>query len=117
VKPYKGYRAAVRFDDEALVFFGEVTGLRDVITFQAQSAESLVAAFHDSVDDYLEWAETDGFEPEKPFSGSLSLRATPELHRQMTDAAALQAKSLNRWIVEALAAKAASDLDRTVEVG
>ena len=31
---YKGYRAAVTFDDEAGVFHGEVTGARDVIVFQ-----------------------------------------------------------------------------------
>ena len=31
---YKGYCGSVRFDDEADIFHGEVTGLRDVITFQ-----------------------------------------------------------------------------------
>ena len=27
---YKGYRCTIRFDDEAEIFHGEVTGLRDV---------------------------------------------------------------------------------------
>ena len=31
---YKGYRAAVTFDDAANVFHGEVVGTRDVITFE-----------------------------------------------------------------------------------
>jgi predicted HicB family RNase H-like nuclease len=116
MKPYKGYRATVSFDEDALLFHGEVLGIRDVITFQARTAEELPRAFHDSVDDYLNWAAEDGFEPEKPFSGSLSLRASPELHRRMSDAAARQAKSLNQWMVEALASRADEDLDRLMKV-
>ncbi len=30
---YKGYTGVVQFDDEAMIFHGEVVGLRDVITF------------------------------------------------------------------------------------
>ena len=117
MKPYKSYRASVSFDEDALLFHGEVLGIRDVITFQAQSAEELLKAFHESVDDYLSWCAEDGVEPEKPFSGTLSLRATPDLHRKMSDAAARQAKSLNQWMVEALANRADDDLDDILRVG
>ena len=116
MKPYKGYRATVTFDEDALLFHGEVLGIRDVITFQAKSAAELPKAFHESVDDYLRWASEDGFEAEKPFSGSLSLRATPDLHRRMSDAAALQAKSLNQWMVDALASRAKDDLEGRVRL-
>lgn len=51
---YKGYTAKAEFDDEAMVFSGEVVGIRDVITFQGKSVEELERAFHDSVDDYLD---------------------------------------------------------------
>jgi len=51
---YKGYTATVEFDDEAMVFSGEVVGIRDVITFQGKSVEELETAFRDSVDDYLD---------------------------------------------------------------
>ncbi len=116
MNPYKGYRATVSFDEDALVFHGEVLGIRDVITFQARTAEDLLKAFHESVDDYLNWAADEGFEPEKPYSGSLSLRATPELHRRMSDAAARHAMSLNQWMVEALARKAEEDTSGGVKV-
>lgn len=102
MKPYKGYTGTVTFDDEALVFHGEVAGLRDVITFQAQSAEELVQAFHDSVDDYLAWCTEDGVEPEKPYSGKLAFRTTPEHHRMITEAAARRALSINQWMDQAL---------------
>ncbi len=116
MKPYKGYRASVTFDEDALLFHGEVLGIRDVVTFAAKTAEELRQAFHDSVDDYLNWAKEDGFEPEKPFSGSLSLRASPELHRRMAEAAARQAKSLNQWMVEALESKSVADTEGRITV-
>lgn len=117
MKPYKGHSATVSFDEEALLFHGEVLGIRDVITFQARTAEELPKAFHESVDDYLEWCAQDGTDPDKPFSGSLSLRATPELHRRMSDAAARNAKSLNQWMVETLAERADEDLGSVLRVG
>lgn len=78
---YKGYEAIVEFDDEAEIFHGEVINLRDVITFQGDSVKELKQAFHDSVDDYLEFCQERGEEPEKPFSGKLMLRINPELHK------------------------------------
>ena len=117
MKPYKGYTARVAFDEDALVFHGEVLGIRDVITFEAATAADLRQAFHDSVDDYLAWSAEEGLEPDKPFSGTLSLRASPELHRRMASAAARQAKSLNQWIVEALDARATVDLDAPSQIG
>jgi len=116
MKSYKGYSAAVSFDEDALLFHGEVLGVRDVITFQARTAEELPKAFHQSVDDYLDWCAKDGVDPEKPFSGSLSLRATPELHRRMSDAAARHAKSLNQWMVDALASKADEEFNFALKV-
>lgn len=63
---YKGYRATVEFNDEAGIFHGEVTHLRDVITFQSTSVDELRAAFRDSIDDYLEWCQSSGKVAEKP---------------------------------------------------
>jgi predicted HicB family RNase H-like nuclease len=116
MKSYKGYRASVTFDDDAMLFHGEVTGIRDVITFQARDAEGLIRAFHESVDDYLAFCAEDDVPPEKPFSGTLSLRATPELHRRMADAAAQRALSLNQWIVSALESRADADLNAPMQV-
>jgi predicted HicB family RNase H-like nuclease len=50
---YKTFRAAVVFDDEAGIYYGEVIGIRDVITFQANCRTDLQKAFEDSVEDYL----------------------------------------------------------------
>lgn len=99
---YKGYTGRVEFDDEAGLFHGEVIDLRDVVTFQGKSVEELETAFRESVDDYLEFCEERGEEPDKPFSGRLMLRLPPHLHREVYARARLEGKSLNQWIAEKL---------------
>ncbi|AUT02426.1 toxin-antitoxin system HicB family antitoxin [Nostoc sp. CENA543] len=99
---YKGYEAVVEFDDEAEIFHGEVINLRDVITFQSDNAKELKQAFHDSVDDYLEFCKERGEEPEKPFSGKLMLRINPELHKTIAIKAKKEGQSINSWIEKCL---------------
>jgi len=64
---YKGYMGHVEFDDETGIFHGEGLDLRDVITFQGKSVEEIERAFRDPVDDYLEFCQERGEEPDKPF--------------------------------------------------
>lgn len=103
MKPYKGYVGSIEFDDEDVVFHGRVLGLRDIVTFEAETAEELVKAFRDSVDDYLAFCEERGLEPQKPYSGRLALRTTPEIHALLTRAASDDGKSINQWISDTLA--------------
>lgn len=60
---FKGYEAALEYDDDAHVFHGEVMHLRDVIPFQGGDLVELQSAFHDSVDDYLRFCLEQGKEP------------------------------------------------------
>jgi predicted HicB family RNase H-like nuclease len=64
---YKGYMGKVQYDDEAKLVHGEVIGIRDVITFQADSASDIRKAFFDSVDDYLAFCKSRGEEPAMGF--------------------------------------------------
>lgn len=99
---YKGYSGHVEFDSEAGIFHGEVLDLRDVVTFQGLSVEELEQGFRDSVDDYLEFCESLGDKPEKPFSGRLMIRLPSNLHRRVFVRAKREGKSLNQWIAEHL---------------
>lgn len=99
---YKGYIGHVTYDDEAKIFHGEVIGLRDVITFQGSTVRELEKAFKDSINDYLDWCKKRGEKPEKAFSGTFSLRISPDLHAQLALAARTQGLSLNAYIVEKL---------------
>ena len=99
---YKGYTAEITYDEDAEVFFGRVLHLRDVITFESDSVEGLKKEFQISVDDYLEFCEELGQEPERPYSGRFVLRLDPELHRDAVLAADRMGMSLNSWSAEAL---------------
>ncbi len=99
---YKGYEGVVTFDEDAGLFSGEVINTRDVITFQGSSVKELKKAFHDSVEDYLEFCSKRGEEPEKPFSGTFSIRMTPEQHRKISLDARREGKSLNAYVIEKL---------------
>ena len=95
---YKGYTGLFEYDPEARIFHGEVADLRDVITFQGVSVDELEQAFQDSVEDYLEFCEKLGREPDKPFSGKFIVRIEPSLHRKVTIKAKAQKVSINKFV-------------------
>jgi predicted HicB family RNase H-like nuclease len=99
---YKGYVGVVEYDDRAKIFHGEVLNTRDVITFQGRSVEEIDRAFHDSVDDYLDWCQKDGVSPEKPYSGRFNLRLPPELHKEVAITAKKMKISINSFVERAL---------------
>ncbi|MFI4955983.1 MAG: type II toxin-antitoxin system HicB family antitoxin [Gammaproteobacteria bacterium] len=63
---YKGYIGHIEYDEDARILHGEVLLVRGVITFQGESVHEIENAFHDSVDDYLQFCKSQNIEPEKP---------------------------------------------------
>ena len=100
---YKGYTGTFEVHAEEGIIFGRVVGLRDVITFQGETVAEARKAFEDSVDDYLEFCAERGEPPEKPYSGHFVIRLTPEMHRQVAQAAGASQQSLNAFVQRALA--------------
>lgn len=99
---YKGYEAQIEFDDDARIFHGEVIGLQDVVTFQGTCVEELENEFRASVDGYLRFCTEIGRAPEKPFSGKLPLRVSPDLHARIAAQAKRENTSINKWIGKTL---------------
>lgn len=99
---YKGYVGMVNYDADAEVLHGEVMGLRDVVTFQAQSAGDVRRAFCESIDDYLAFCRERGESPDKPSNGQFLVRMKPELHRAAAAVAESCGMSLNTWVVGCL---------------
>lgn len=50
---YRGCSARVEYDEDDRIFFGRLTGIRDFISFHANTLEELDAELRISVDDYL----------------------------------------------------------------
>lgn len=111
MRPYKGYTGTIEFDEDDVVFHGRVIGIRDIVTYEATSAESLLQAFRDSVDDFLQDYSERGDEPEKPFSGNLALRMSADLHKNVFNAAGTKAQSVNQWIIDTLTEAAERDVE------
>ncbi|MDY6804879.1 MAG: type II toxin-antitoxin system HicB family antitoxin [Cyanobacteriota bacterium] len=103
---YKGYTGFVEKDEEAGIWFGRVIGIKDVITFKAESIEESREEFQISVDDYLEFCQELNREPEQPFSGEVAFNTTPENYQKIWLAAQKTGKSINAWMDEVLSAAA-----------
>lgn len=101
---YRGYTATMSFDAEDKIIVGRVLDIDDILTFHGASVAEFEAHFHTVVDDYIAACEALGSEPERPASGRLMLRVSPEVHAASLKAAALSGTSLNRWAEQALKA-------------
>lgn len=99
---YKGYRARIEYDDRDKIFVGRLAGMRDIVSFHGESVAELEGAFHEAVDDYVAACAKLGQTPEKPASGKMMLRVSPELHGSALVAAKAAGKSLNQWAAEVL---------------
>lgn len=113
---YKGYTGEAFIDGDSDVLAGEILNIRDVVTFEGDTVPEVKQAFRDSVDDYLDFCHELNREANKPFSGKLAYRTTPERHRQIFLAAKSQGKSVNAWIDEALLTAAEKDAAYIVAV-
>lgn len=51
---YKGFVGTVEFSKEDNIFFGQVVGIKALVSYEGTNDEELVADFQDAVDDYLE---------------------------------------------------------------
>ncbi|CAN7518967.1 type II toxin-antitoxin system HicB family antitoxin [Pseudoduganella sp. LjRoot289] len=99
---YKGYMARIEFDPRDQIFIGRVLGLADHISFHGTSVAELISDFHAAIENYLEDCSATGRRPEKPASGKVLLRVSPEVHAAAAIAAEAAGKSLNQWAAEAL---------------
>jgi predicted HicB family RNase H-like nuclease len=96
---YKGYVGSVVYAEEDNCFYGKVLGLRrDGIVYEGDTANSLKKDFEDAIDHYLESCKQNGITPEKPYSGKLVLRMTPELHSIIAEKASDKGESINDFI-------------------
>jgi len=99
---YKGYSAIVRYSAEDVCLVGHITGINDIVGFHGDSVEEIRKAFEESVDFYLDSCAKMRHEPNKPYSGRVTLRLPPELHAKLAVHAEMEGSSLNNWMVTVL---------------
>lgn len=102
VMTYKGYDGLIQYSEEDHLFFGIVQGISDKIMFEGTSVDDLEKDFHASVDDYLEFCEKIGKNPDRVYRGSFNVRISPELHKKACVQAGRRGISLNQFVEEAI---------------
>lgn len=65
---YKGYAGSFSYDEDLDLFEGSVSNIKDLIIFQGKSVDAVIIDFKSAVNDYIDWCEKMGKEPEKPLS-------------------------------------------------
>ena len=99
---YKGYAAHVEFDPQDRIFSARIMGIKAIVTFHRATVDGLENAFQEAVDHYLEICAEVGDEPNKPYTGKLTLRIDPGTHAAIANAAQVNGKSINKWITDVL---------------
>ncbi len=102
VMRHKGYSAAIRYSEEDGFLVGRILGINDIVSFHGHSVEEVREQFKTALDSYLSDCEEMGKEPERPYSGKLNLRLSPDFHKAIAIEAETTGQSLNDVIVSAL---------------
>lgn len=101
---YKGYHTTIEFDAEAFVLRGKIEGINDFIFFESDTPKTIEQEFHAAVDDYLEFCQEVGKEPDKEYKGTFNIRIHPDLHKKVALLASKNGESLNSTIEKAIQA-------------
>lgn len=100
---YKGYHTKIIFDAETFTLRGKIEGINDLVNFESSNVEDIEKEFRDAVDDYLDFCEQVGKEPEKEYKGTFNIRISPELHKKISLKASKLGISLNATVEKAIA--------------
>lgn len=99
---YKGFIGSVDFSEEDNIFFGKIEGIDGLVNFEGSSVDELKSAFHEAVEDYLAYCKEENIVPKKSYSGTLNIRISPDIHRQIAILANKAGVSINAFIKQAL---------------
>lgn len=100
---YKGYEGSVEFSAEDMLFIGKILHINDLVSFDGETPIEIKTAFEEAVDDYLEFCQEEGIDPDKPYKGSFNVRVTAELHKRAAQYAGRKKQSLNEFVGDGLA--------------
>ena len=108
VLEYKGYTGSVEFGNTDETFFGKIVGIRDLVTFEADTVVKLKKAFKEAVEDYITTCKELGKDPDKEYKGSFNVRLKPKIHRLAAIKSATLKMSLNQFVEKVIEKEIAS---------
>lgn len=102
VLEYKGYHTKIVFDSSTRTVRGKIEGIKDLVDFETGDLSKIEEEFHLAVDDYLEFCEEVGKEPDKEYKGTFNVRISPQLHKEIALHAFNEGISLNAAVENAI---------------
>lgn len=92
---YKGYAGSIEFSQEDDLLYGNVLGIKSLISYEGTTGKELYADFKGVIDEYMAACEASGIKAEKPFKGSFNVRISSKLHKKAALLALETKTSLN----------------------
>ena len=71
VLEYKGYHSKIFFDEDDMILYGKIEGIRDLVTFERTDATNIEQEFQNAVDDYLKFCEKNNKLPDRENSSTI----------------------------------------------
>ena len=100
---YKGYKGSVEYSKADNCLFGKVLGMsKDLILYEGNTIDELRADFEAGIDNYIAGCVADWIEPRTPYSGTLNIRISPEIHSKIAMLAQEAGTTINGYIKQAL---------------
>lgn len=100
---YKGYTGTLEYSEADNCLYGKVIGMnKNLITYEGTTVDQLKSDFEAGIDFYLEGCIKRGEKPQKPFSGTLNIRISSEIHSQIALKAQQTGRTINAIIKDAL---------------
>ena len=75
---------------------------KDLILYEGNTIDEVRADFEAGIDNYIAGCVADGIEPRKPYSGTLNIRISPEIHSKIAMLAQEAGTTINGYIKQAL---------------
>ena len=93
---YKGFEAAIEYDHDTRLLYGQILGLHEIVGFHGSSVDELELAFHAAVDDYLQ-------DPLNEPSTRLTIDIPWSLHERFKAKTASRGEKMNHVVCRAIA--------------
>ena len=83
VMSYRGYKGTIEYSLEDTVLYGEVLGIRSLLSYEGNTLQELKDDFEDTIDDYFEYCKNHNMTPEKPYKQNIVINLEPDLQEKL----------------------------------
>jgi len=99
---HKGYSGSIEYSEEDGLLYGQVLGIKGLISYEGETGKELEKDFKEAINIYIEDCKEAGKAPEKPFKGSFNIRIPSKLHQKAALLAMETKMSLNSLVAESI---------------